>query len=332
MANSAGSCKVAGVSTNLRLALALLIATACNTTPSSEAPTSGSASPAVPSSKVVPSGPAASALSSPTSAARAFHYDLVLHTTDGKTTARAAFSVDLSDTTLGSVSFAKNVSFVGGSRADVGTKVKCRLTMQGDVPQLDVEAETSVLDATGKIRKASSHGTTPTPVGTATVLLESSDGGMQFKLSATPTASAPLEPKATEAPGAAYVVDVSIAHTGDGAAAAPTTLTLNLSGDAPAIAKAGANVALVVGDAGVSSARQDVGSRMKATGHARGTSLDLDFDFESSAIESATPSARIRKMTAHGALVAPFDKPTTAFTGEEDGHRYTVTVTPHRAK
>jgi hypothetical protein len=40
----------------------------------------------------------------------------------------------------------------------------------------------------------------------------------------------------------------------------------------------------------------------------------------------------IRKIVFHGDIIAPFDKPTTAFAGEEDGHRYTVTITPRRAK
>jgi hypothetical protein len=277
---------------------------------------------------------AASAAPPPAPAAaqvRALHYDLVLSTVEGKTTKTASFSLDLSDATPGSVAFAKNVSLAGGSRADVGAKVKGRLTMQGDAPRLDVDAEITALDSTGKIRKASTHGGSATPLGTGTVVLEQTDGGMQFRLTATPTAGAPAEPKTAETASDTYVLDVAVAHTGPGAPATPTALTLKLAGDAPAMAKSGESVPLSVGDAGA-SARQDVGTRVKATGHARGASLDVDFDFESSATETATPAARIRKITSRSAIIAPFDKPTTAFTGEEDGHRYTVTITPRRAK
>jgi hypothetical protein len=255
----------------------------------------------------------------------------VLTAVEGKTTTRASFSLDLSDATPGSVWLGKNVSFAGGNRADVGARVKGRLTMQGDVPRLDVDAEISALDSTGKIRKASNHGSAATPLGTATVILEATDGGIQFRLTATPTAGAPLEPKTTEAATDSYVLDVAVAHTGPGAPATPTALTLKLAGDTPAIAKTGESVPLSAGDAGA-SARQDVGTRVKATGHARGASLDVDLDLESSALETATPAARIRKIISRSAIIAPFDKPTTAFTAEDDGHHYTVTITPHRVK
>jgi hypothetical protein len=318
------------MSSNIRYALLLLTASACSAPQAPPAPAAVSATPsataaATPAPAVASPPPAAAA------AGRTVHYDLVLTAVEGKTTTRASFSLDLSDSTPGSVWLMKNVSFAGGNRADVGAKVKGRLTMQGDVPRLDVDAEISALDSTGKIRKASNHGSAATPLGTATVILEATDGGVQLRLTATPTAGAPLEPKTTEAATDSYVLDVAVAHTGPGAPATPTALTLKLAGDTPAIAKTGESVPLSAGDAGA-SARQDVGTRVKATGHARGASLEVDLDLESSALETATPAARIRKIISHAAIVAPFDKSTTAFTAEEDGHRYTVTLTPHRVK
>jgi hypothetical protein len=312
------------MSSNARYALLLLTVGACNDPQASPTPVTATATATVPPIATT-AAPAAAA------PGRAFHYDLELSTIEGKTTTRASFSLDLSDTTPASMTFAKNVALGGGARSDVGARVKGRLTMEGDAPRLDVDVEISALDSTGKIRKASNHGASVTPLGTATVILDQADNGLQFRLTATPTAGAPLEPKTTESASDSYVLDVTVAHTGTGAPAAPTALQLKLSGDTPAIAKAGQSVPLTAGDAGATQ-RQDVGTRVKATGHARGASLEVDLDFEASAIEPATPATRIRKITSRALLIAPFDKPTTALTAEEDGHRYTVTITPHRAK
>jgi hypothetical protein len=254
----------------------------------------------------------------------------VLARTEGATTTRASFSLDLSDATPGAVTIAKNVSVSPTSRADVGAHVKARLSMQGTTPRLDVDVDISSADPTGKLRHATLQGAAPTPAGAATVLLDAKDNGAQVLLTATPSATITLE-GAADPSSAAYDLDVVVAHTGPGAPAKPTALTLKLLGDAPAIARVGESVPLSVGDAGA-TARQDVGTRVKVTGHGRGTSLELDFDLETSAVEQSSPAMRSRKIISRGHLVAPFDRETVAFSGEDDGHRYVVKLTPRRAK
>jgi hypothetical protein len=309
------------MSSKVGYALLLLTTSACNESQATQTPVSATATVT----------PVASQAAPVVSARRLVHYDLVLTTTEGTATSRVAFSLDLSDASPGTVVLGKNVTFAGNGRADVGTKVKGRLTMQGDAPRLEVDAEIAALDSTNKLRKVLGQGGSSTPLGTSTVLLDSTDNGIQFRLTGTPTMSAPPESKTAEPPSDTYVLEVTAVHTGQGAPATPTVLTLKLAGDTPAIAKAMESVSLVQGDAGASP-RQDVGTRVKATGYARGGSLDLDLDLEWSAMESAVPATRVRKLTSRAAIAAPFDRPTTAFTAEEDGHRYTVTVTPHRAK
>ena len=275
--------------------------------------------------------PPADAAPAADAAPHTFHYDLVLASTEGSATTTASFSLDVSDVAPGSVSFARNVSVGAASRADVGAKVKGRITMQAGAPRLEVEVAVASVDAAGKVQHTTTQGAAVTPVGAATVVFDASEGGKQLRLTATPTAAASLGTPAADGPNDKFVLDVAISHTGPGVPQKTSSLTLELAGNAPAVASASENLSLSAGDAGA-TARQDVGTRVKATGHVRGPNLEVDFDLEMSAIEPASPVARVRKILSHAQVIAPFDKATTAFAGEEDGHRYEVILTPHRAK
>jgi hypothetical protein len=263
-------------------------------------------------------------------APHAFHYDLVLASTEGSATTTTSFSLDVSDAKPASVSFMKNVSIGAANRADLGVSVKGGVTLQGSEPRLEMEVAAALVDAAGKVQRTTGRGAAVTPIGATTVIFEASEGGKQLRLSAKASAAAPQGTAAVDGPNTTFVLDVALSHTGPGVPSKTSALTLKLVGDAPATASATENVALSAGDAGA-TARQDVGTRVKASGHSRGSNLAVDFDLEMSAIEAATPLVRIRKIVSRAQVVAPFDKATTVFSGEEDGHRYEVTVTPHRA-
>lgn len=276
----------------------------------------------------VPPMPRAGSTAEPAGAtAHAFHYDLVLAITDGATTTKTPFTLDVSDQAPGSASFAKNVVIGKSARADVGATVKGKITMQADVPRLDVDAAISFADTAGTVHRAAAQGGAPTPPSVATTLLETTQDGRQLRLTATPTASAALGAE-SDGPPDAWTADVTIAQTRGGASVKTSTLSLSPAGDAPAVAKTLESVPLSVSDGGVSP-RQDIGSRVKATGRRHANGVALDFDLELSAVEAGGSAVRIRKIHARGPLMAPWDRPTKAFSAEDEGHRYEVTITPH---
>jgi hypothetical protein len=236
--------------------------------------------------------------------------------------------VAASDGASGAVSLGKNVMIGGSNRSDVGAKITWQVTMRGDTPVLDAVALINDVDvATGAVHRVIMKGAAPTPVGTSTVVVETTQDGKPYRLSATPTPAAAL---GAASPSGKHALDVAISHAGGGGPVSKTQLNVVLDGDAPGVAKQHETVPLVVRDGGVATPRQDVGSRVKVVGHPRANGLELDFDLELSAIEGTSPFV-VRKIIAHGPVFAPFDQSTTAFTAEEDGHRYEVTVTPHRA-
>jgi hypothetical protein len=69
---------------------------------------------------------------------------------------------------------------------------------------------------------------------------------------------------------------------------------------------------------------------VKARGHARGDVLELLVEIEISALEQSAPAARIRKIVSRGPVNAPLERPTTAFTAEDEGQKYELTITPHK--
>lgn len=136
---------------------------------------------------------------------------------------------------------------------------------------------------------------------------------------------------AAGAPGReSYVADVTLSHSGGITTAKPSTLSLSFVGETAALAKASDSVSLDPASTGAAP-RVDIGTRVKASARPRGSGLelDLDLDLEVGALEGTNGS--IRKIVVHGPLFAPLDAATTAFAAEEDGQRYVVTLTPHRA-
>jgi hypothetical protein len=248
----------------------------------------------------------------------------VLTVTEGATTAKTSLSVDASESAPGEVSFGKNVVIGPGSaRSDVGTRIKAKVTMEGNAPRLAVEMNHSGLDAKGAVYKAAANGSAVTPLGAATNVIDTTVDGRKVVLSATPVAGAEL---GAASPTTTCALDVAIVQ--GGAATKNTTLSLALSGDAPAMAKTGESVPLSVGaDGGIGTPRQDTGSRVKTTGRAHANGVVLDFDLELSAVESATGPVAMRKVHLHGPVVVPFEKATKIFSAEENGQRYDVTAT-----
>jgi len=263
---------------------------------------------------------------------RVFHYDLVLWDAEGSPTTRTSFSLDVSEAAPGSVSLAKNVGIGGGNRADVGTTVTGRLTIEGDTPRLEIDAIISSVDGAGRVVRVTAHGAAVTPLGVATVVIDTVQDGKAYHLSATPTARPALGAKETDFARAPHAVDVKVTQTAGGAPTKTAALTLAIAGDTPAVATTRETVPLTSVSGRVAVARQDVGTRVKATAHPRAGGLDVDFDLELSAVEAGGAIALVRKIHAHGPLLVPFDQETTAFVGEEDGHRYEVTLTPRSSR
>jgi hypothetical protein len=270
-----------------------------------------------------------SAPSVPAARGRVVHYDLALTISEGASKSESAFSLDVAEGRAATVSLAKNVVIAANARSDVGTKVKAHLTMEGVVPKLELEAQISGVDAAGKVFRATPKGAAVTPFGKATTDIDATDRGRKIELRATPGAGADLGPDAKAEGGA--VLDIVASHAGAGEPKT-TPLTLTLAGDTPVVASKIETTPLKVVDGGVASPRQDTGTRVKAKGEARNGGMELDFDAELSDIEPSTPAARIRKITASGRAPVPYDKPTTLLTAEEDGQRYTITVTLHHPK
>lgn len=248
-----------------------------------------------------------------------YRYDLVL--TFGVPKTRILFSVAVSDTSPGSVSFAKNVVLRGSNRADVGASVKAKVTMEGSTPKLDLETEISAVDANGRVVRASPHGAAVTPLGTTTVVLDTEEAGKEVRVTATPSIVAVDAAKPRTAPP--WQLDVIVAEGPETSPTKASPLLLTLVNDAPVVASKSDNVPLTTTDAGASP-RQSVGTRVKASARPHGGGLELDFDLELSAIENGAAGARVRKIRAHGPLLVPLDAPIVAFVGEEDGARYEV--------
>jgi hypothetical protein len=300
------------------------------TKPSPSAAVSSSASP-VASLTAPTAQPSPSSSSSPSSSGTAepkvFHYDLVIA---GPETIKV--SLDASDAATGSVSFGKNVVLGSGNRSDVGSTIKGKVTMQGDIPVLDLDATIGSVDAAiNKVQKASLKGSAPTPLGQSTVVIDTTQDGKAYKITATP-AAATAAAIGTPSPGGNFVVDVGVTYLTGSAPAKKTSLSFNMAAETPATAKQGESVPLVVADGGVAIPRQDTGTRVKAVAHPHTNGLALDFDLELSGTETATLGMSIRRITVRGPVLAAFDKPTTAFSADDNGHRYEVTVTPRRAK
>lgn len=298
--------------------LSFLATAACDRTPS----------PATSSTLVVP--PLASSARAEAPTRNTYRYDLQLAVTGGGATTASSFSVSVSETSPGSVSFARNALGAGGARYDVGVSVKARLTMSGAEPRLAVEAVISSLDASGKPFRTTVEGAAATPIDKTSAIIDAMEGGRHVILSATPAAPIDLGPSTsttTAGPTPTHALDVVLV---EGPAAKPSKLTplvLQLEGDAPAIAKKSESVPLTVSDGGVATPRQDTGVRVKTSARPRSAGLELDFDFEASVVEAPTS---IRKMMLRGPFAVPFDKKTTLLVAEEDNHRYEVVVTAHR--
>ncbi len=82
-------------------------------------------------------------------------------------------------------------------------------------------------------------------------------------------------------------------------------------------------------------ARQDVGLKVKA--HIQpfangGDDFLIELDMELSAVETGTPLATIRKITAHGAGVAVPGKSTLLVSLDDDKRHYELTVTPTKLR
>jgi len=248
-----------------------------------------------------------------------YRYELVLTFGGGvapKT--RMLFSVGVSEASPGSASFAKNVGVRGSDRADVGARVKAKITMEGSTPKLDLETEIYAVDLNGKALRLSPHGAAVTPLGTATVVLDTEEMGEEVRVTATPSIVAIDAGKPRSAPP--WQLDVVVAEGPETSPTKAVPLLLTLVNDAPVVASKSDNVPLIAGGA----PRQSVGTRVKASARPHGAGLELDFDFELSAIENGTTGASIRKIRTHGPLLAPLDTPVVAFVGEEDGARYEV--------
>lgn len=320
----------------------LLFISACTPSETTPSTTTAPASSASTASAASAASPASSAPAE--AAAHAFHYDFALTITEGTTTQKTSFTLDVSDRMPGWASVAKNTPIgpaavaiadggrpnFGIARADVGTSVKAKLTMEGDVPHLDLDANISSLDTKGAVHRSSNKVNANTPVGTSVTLFDKTEEGRKYVLTATATAAASLGAPAPSGAGASQI-DVVVTETGGGGAPKTTPLTLALMADTPATANSIQTIPLSVTDGGVSP-RQDTGTRVKATAHPRASGLDLEFDLEMTSGEPGPAAMTIRKLTARGPVPATYEKPTKAFVAEDDGRRYEVTLTAHRPK
>ena len=305
------------------LVAALIAALVACSTPAS-AP---SGAPAAPSAAPLVVPPAGSAPATP-APAHAFRYELVLTGTEGTTTTRSSFALDVSDEAPSSIRFGKNVRIGNtNNRSDVGMTLKSRLTYESGTPRLDVEANVGWIDAAGKGHHYKTEGGARTPPGDTATIFDATQEGRQLRLTATPK---PLPSMGTAGEGPvkdAYIAEVALSHSEGITTAKASTLSLSLTGGAVAVAKTVDTIPLSVSDAGVMP-RIDIGTRVKASAHPHGTGVVLDLDLEVSGVE---PNAETRKITLHGPFFAPLDSATTAFSAEEDGHRYVVTITLRRA-
>lgn len=314
---------------SILMALGGAALTACETKAAPSAPTPALGVPAMPAS-VARAAPADAA------GAHFLRYDLVLAVSGGAgASTRSTFSVDVSDASPGSVTFAKNVVVSGSSRADVGSNVKARVTMEGATPRLELEAEISGVDASGKIYRMSPRGAASTPLETPTVVIDSDEGGSKLRVTATPVATTAPSTRETNKPAAPvtppWTLDVVVV---EGPTTSPTKISplhLVLTNDAPVVVNKSESVPLSTAGSGA-SARQTVGSRVKASARPHGAGLEIDFDLEVSAVEPSTSGTRVRKIRAHGPVLATFDTPAIAFVGEDDGARYEVRVTAKRGE
>jgi len=263
------------------------------------------------------------------SKAHAFHYDLALTITEGAATTKSSFSLDIAEGRPATARLGKNVMISEHARSDLGSRLKGDLTMEGDVPKLDIDAEISALDSASKVFRVSQKGTAATPLGKATTVLEATDGGRHVVLTATPSAALDLGAEA-KATGTA-ALDIVATHAG-GAQPKTTSLSATITGDAPAVASKVETVPLQVVDGGVASPRMDTGTRVKVIAESHSGGMALDFNIEMSDIEPGTPAARVRKITSTGRALVPWDQPTSLLTADEDANRYTIVVTLHRPK
>jgi hypothetical protein len=127
----------------------------------------------------------------------------------------------------------------------------------------------------------------------------------------------------------------------------PTTFTINIPDRQTGEIMVGKNVPLQVGGppapvTGGGAAiphlmtpRQDVGLKVKA--HIEpfpngGDDFLMDVDLELSGIESGTPAASIRKVTARGAAVAMGGKSSMIVSLDDDKRHYELTVTPTKLR
>jgi hypothetical protein len=306
------------------LALVAIVVSGCSGPPSAS-PGSPAASSAAPLS--IP--PLASALPpSSAASAHAFRYELVLSGTEGSTTTRSVFVLDVSEGAPASINFGKNVRMGSThNRSDVGTILKPRLTFDSGTPRLDVEANVSWIDAAGKGHRLKTEGGAQTPPGTSAAIFDTVQDGRQLRLTATakPVALGGGDGAEGSTPAKdGYVADVVLSHSDGITTAKESNLKLSLAGEASANAQTSESLTLGDADAGPVP-HQTIGTRVKASARPRGAGVALDLYFEVSGLE---PNAVVRKIIVQGPLFAPLDKPTVAFTGEEDGHGYTVTVTP----
>lgn len=127
---------------------------------------------------------------------------------------------------------------------------------------------------------------------------------------------------------------------------APTTFTVNIPDHQSGEIMVGKNVPLQVSSPppppgpGATSGphfapRQDVGLKVKA--HIQpfpngGDDFLMDVDLELSAVETGTPVATIRKLTARGAAVATAGKSSLIVSLDEDKRHYDLTVTPTKLR
>lgn len=178
----------------------------------------------------------------------------------------------------------------------------------------------------------SARGAASTPLGASTVVIDSDDGGRKVLITATPKASsvatAGEEGRAPAPVTPPWRLDVVVV---EGPATSPTKISpllLTLTNDAPVVTTRSEMVPLS-SEPGATP-RQSVGARVKASARPRGAGLEIDFDLEASAAEPSTAGVGVRRITAHGPVLAAFDTPVVAFVGEEDGARYEVRLTAKR--
>jgi hypothetical protein len=134
-----------------------------------------------------------------------------------------------------------------------------------------------------------------------------------------------------------YRLDFVLASTGEGAQT--TSFTMNLQENENGMVMIGKNVTLnppstaAPGSAPTpqpaSTARQDVGIRIKADYRQAGEDLLLDVDAELSAVEA--PSS-IRKVVTRSKAFAAAGKPSLIATLDDDHKHYQLTVTPTKLR